>query len=123
MNLAKLEIVGIFPPVYTPLCKRCLLLNDSILSLISSQGIVENMPPDLRAIHNKLSDFLGVLNDRFGRSLQIQFFDATTPMGLWKTIRYRIKEYPAFIVNGKKITQRIQKIEEVVQEIGLELTP
>lgn len=81
------------------------------------------MPPDLRAIHNKLSDFLGVLNDRFGRSLQIQFFDATTPMGLWKTIRYRIKEYPAFIVNGKKISQGIQSVERVLQKIDQELTP
>lgn len=123
MNLVKLEIIGIFPQIYTPLCKRCLLLNDSISSLISSQGTVENMPPDLLAIHNKLSDFLGVLNERFGGRLQIQFFDATTPMGLWKTIRYHIEEYPAFIVNGRKITKGIQNIEEVVQKIGRELTP
>jgi hypothetical protein len=80
------------------------------------------MPPDLRAIYNRLSNFLGVLNDRFRGSLQIQFFDATTPMGFWKTIRYRIKEYPAFIVNGKKIKQGIQNIEEVVQEIEWELS-
>jgi len=123
MSFVKLEIVGIFPPVYTPLCKRCLLLNDSISSVISSQGTVENLPPDLLAIHNKLSDFLGVLNERFGGRLQIQFFDATTPMGLWKTIRYRIKEYPAFIVNGKKISQGIQSVERVLQKINQEFTP
>lgn len=122
MKSLKLEIVGTFPPVYLPFCKKCLLLNKVVSSFNTSKETLEVMPPNLLEMHVRLFDFLNILYSRFGSNLQVQLIDALSLKGAWKTFRHRIRKNPAFIVNGKKVFQGFQEIDKLLQELESEVT-
>ncbi len=113
----KLEIVGKFPPIYYPFCFKCYPVTSSFHKF----AYQENPSPELRETQAKISDFLGILHQRFGQSLRVYVTDWLSPIGLWKTIRHGIKAYPAFIVNGKKTFQGLESLDEVAKEIERQL--
>ena len=63
----------------------------------------DEYPQDLREEFSKLSDWIRELHHSYHQRLQIALIDAQSPAGILKSLRHLIREYPAFILDGKKI--------------------
>jgi len=59
-------------------------------------------PTEFLADFERLMAWINELSLRFGPSLQVRVVDPQSPEGLWKCLRYGVRRYPAFIVNGRK---------------------
>ena len=62
---------------------------------------MQEYPPDLLQDHVRLSDWVMELSQRYGSGIQIRMIDPQSGLGLFKSLRHRVRKYPAFIVNGK----------------------
>jgi hypothetical protein len=84
-------------------CRSCdLLFNKTGLDHKFHQIDVEGFPPDLKEEFTKLSDWLRELNGLYKHRLLIRLIDVQSPLGIYKSLRYRIRTYPTFIVEGKE---------------------
>ncbi len=84
-------------------CRRCQILFDhSGLDEKIHQKEMEEYPPDLKEEYLKLSDWIRELTQLYKHRLLIRVIDAQSPLGIYKSLRHRIRTYPAFIVEGKE---------------------
>jgi hypothetical protein len=84
-------------------CRRCqILFNQSGLDEKIHQKEMEEYPPDLKEEYLKLSDWIRELTRLYKHRLLIRVIDAQSPLGFYKSLRHRIRTYPAFIVEGKE---------------------
>jgi hypothetical protein len=63
---------------------------------------MDEYPPDLKEEYTKLSDWIRELNRLYKHRLFIKLIDVQSPLGMYKSLRYRIRSYPTFIVEGKE---------------------
>ena len=85
-------------------CRRCQILFDqSGLDEKLHQKEMEEYPPDLKEEYLKLSDWIQELTRLYKHRLRIRVIDAQSPLGIYKSLRHRIRTYPAFVVEGKEI--------------------
>jgi hypothetical protein len=84
-------------------CRRCQILFDqSGLDEKIHQKEMEEYPPDLKEEYLKLSDWIRELTQLYKHRLLIRVIDAQSPLGIYKSLRHRIRTYPAFVVEGKE---------------------
>ena len=84
-------------------CRRCQILFDqSGLDEKLHQKEMEEYPPDLKEEYLELSDWIRELTRLYKHRLLVRVIDAQSPLGIYKSLRYRIRTYPAFIVEGKE---------------------
>jgi hypothetical protein len=84
-------------------CRRCKILFDQTgLEQKLYQKEVEEYPPYLKEESTKLSAWIKELNHLYKHRLLIQLIDVQSPLGFYKSLRYRIRTYPTFIVGGKE---------------------
>ena len=84
-------------------CRNCkVLFNKAGLDRKLRQGEMEEYPPDLREDHAKLSDWIQELSRLYKHRLCINLIDVQSLQGFYKSLRHRIRKYPAFIVEGKE---------------------
>ena len=55
-------------------------------------------PTDMLEDHIRLSDWVTELSQRYGQAIEIRVIDPQSGLGLWKSLRYWVREYPTFIV-------------------------
>ena len=85
-------------------CRRCKILFDQAgLNQKRHQKEMEEYPPDLIEENKKLLDWIRELNRLYKHRLSIKLIDAPSPLGIYKSLRYRIRSYPTFIVERKEI--------------------
>jgi hypothetical protein len=65
-------------------------------------GALEEYPADWQAEYQRLSDWVYDLAGRYGNRLIIKIIDPQSPEGLLKSVRYRVRRYPTWLVNGKE---------------------
>jgi hypothetical protein len=95
----KLEIIGLMPTLFSH--RRChILARQCGLDLISSQ--LQEYPKSTRKLYFKVSELAWKVLEDFGGQVDVQVIDTASFKGLWKAVRYRIGQTPAFIVNGKQ---------------------
>jgi len=63
---------------------------------------MEEYPSDLREEYAKLWEWIRELTRLYKHRLLIRLIDAQSPLGIYKSLRYRIRTYPTFIVEGKE---------------------
>jgi len=82
---------------------------------------LDEYPPDWQADFHRLSDIIMNLANRYQSSILIRIWDPRSPQGLWKSIRYGVRRYPAFIVGGRsKVTGwDAAKLEQIIQAAGV----
>jgi hypothetical protein len=61
------------------------------------------LPPDLQAEYDQIADWVGAAAERYGPRLAFRLVDAASAEGVWKSLRYRCRRFPAFIVDGERI--------------------
>jgi hypothetical protein len=84
-------------------CRRCQILFDQAgLDKKVHQKEMEEYPPDLKEEYTKLSDWIQELNHLYKHRLLIKLIDVQSPLGIYKSLRYWIRTYPTFIVEGKE---------------------
>jgi hypothetical protein len=84
-------------------CRRCKILFDQTgLDQKLHQKEIDDYPPDLKEESTKLSGWIRELNRLYKHRLLIRLIDVQSPLGIYKSLRYRIRTYPTFIVEGKE---------------------
>ncbi len=84
-------------------CRRCELVFDQVdLGKKSRQREMEEYPPDLREEDTKLREWIRELTRLYKHRLLIRLIDVQSPLGIYKSLRHRIRTYPTFIVEGKE---------------------
>jgi hypothetical protein len=84
-------------------CRRCQILFDQAgLDKKVHQKEMEEYPPDLKEEYTKLSDWIQELNHLYKHRVLIKLIDVQSPLGIYKSLRHRIRTYPTFIVEGKE---------------------
>ena len=84
-------------------CRRCKLLFDQAgFDQKFHQKEMEEYPTDLKEEVTKLSDWIRELNRLYKHRLLIRLIDVQSFLGIYKSLRYRIRTYPTFIVEGKE---------------------
>ena len=84
-------------------CRHCEVLFDQAgLDQRFHQKEMDEYPADLKEEYTKLSDWVRELNRLYKHRLLIKVIDAQSPLGFYKSLRHRIRTYPAFIVEGKE---------------------
>jgi hypothetical protein len=84
-------------------CRRCQVIFDQAgLDKKIHQKEMEEYPPDLKEEYMKLSDWIRELSRLYKHRLLIKLIDVQSPLGIYKSLRHRIRIYPTFIVEGKE---------------------
>ena len=84
-------------------CRRCEILFDQVeLGKKSHQKQMEEYPSDLKEEDAKLWEWVRELTRLYKHRLLIRLIDVQSPLGIYKSLRYRIRTYPTFIVEGKE---------------------
>lgn len=122
MNQVELEVIA---PILGSFdhCSHCQVFLDTAgVGGRIHQSDLASYPPDLLDEFKRLSDFLFLLGERYGPRLVIRVVDPGSPRGLWHGLRYRVRRYPTFIVDGSE--RLIGLSERAVEEaIRARLTP
>ena len=63
---------------------------------------LEEYPPEWQAEFQRLSDVILDLATRYQDNILIQIWDPRSLQGLMKSIRYWVRRYPTFIVDGQE---------------------
>ena len=85
-------------------CRRCQILFDQVeLGKKSREKELEEYPSDLKEEDAKLWEWIRELTRLYKHRLLIRLIDVQSPLGIYKSLRYRIRTYPTFIVEGKEI--------------------
>ena len=84
-------------------CRRCKILFDEAgFDQKVHQKEMDEYPADLKEEYTKLSDWIRESNRLYKHRLSIKLIDVQSPLGIYKSLRYRIRTYPTFIVEGKE---------------------
>jgi len=84
-------------------CRRCKVLFDQAgFDQKLLQKEMDEYPPDLKEELTRLSEWIRELNRLYKHRLSIKLIEAPSPLGVYKSLRYRIRTYPTFIVEGKE---------------------
>ena len=84
-------------------CRRCKILFDEAgFDQKFHQKEMDEYPADLKEEYTKLSDWIRELTRLYKHRLLIRVIDVQSPLGIYKSLRHRIRAYPAFIVEGKE---------------------
>ena len=82
-------------------CRRCKIIFDQTGLNEKLQKEMDEYPEDLKEESMKLSDWIRELNQLYKHRLSIRLIDVQTPLGVYKSLRYRIRTYPTFIVEKR----------------------
>ena len=84
-------------------CRRCKIIFDQAgLDQKFHQKEMDEYPPELIEEDRRLSEWIRELNRLYKHRLFIRLIDVQSPLGIYKSLRYRIRTYPTFIVERKE---------------------
>jgi hypothetical protein len=85
-------------------CRRCeIVFDEAGLNKKFHQKETDEYPQDLREESIKLSDWIRELTRLYKHRLLIKLIDVQSLLGVYKSLRHRIRKYPAFIIEGKEV--------------------
>ena len=85
-------------------CAHCeLVMNEARVKTLARDQDMADYPADLQEEMAKLSDWLGELYRLYRHRIRIRLIDAQSPLGIYKTLIYHIRRYPAFIIEQKDV--------------------
>ncbi len=84
-------------------CRRCnIFFDEAGLNQKVYQKEVEEYPADFIREFQELSSWIKELNKLYKHRLFIKLIDTKSVMGIYKSLRHRIRKYPTFIIEGKE---------------------
>ena len=83
-------------------CTACeLILSEAGVGEHPATRDFDEYPQDWQDDCLRLTDWVYDLADRYGDGILIKVIDPQSPEGLLKSVRYWVRHYPTWIVNGK----------------------
>jgi hypothetical protein len=107
-------ILNIMKPIYIEVvtnlltvfnhCNRCGLIfaESGFEDKVNKEALAE-YPKDLREELCQLSDWIQEVIRLYKHRIRIRIIDAKSLSGIYKSLRYRFRKYPAFIVNREDV--------------------
>lgn len=84
-------------------CGHCeLVFNEADMDRKIHEKELSEYPSDLKEEFLRLSDWIRELTHLYKHRLFIRLIDAQSPLGIYKNLRYRIRSFPAFVVEKKE---------------------
>jgi hypothetical protein len=84
------------------MCTACeLILNEAGLAEHPAERALDEYPQEWQDDYRRLTDWVYDFADRYGDQILIKVIDPQSPEGLFKSLRYRIRSYPTWVVNGE----------------------
>jgi len=85
-------------------CAHCeLMLSEAGVNTRARRQDMADYPADLREEFVRLSDWLSELGRLYRHRITIRLIDATSPLGVYKSLLHRIRRYPTFIIEKKEV--------------------
>jgi hypothetical protein len=104
MQAVRLEVVSRVMITTFAHCRQCdFLFKATGLEEKYHQAAMEEYPADVKEEYVQLCNWIRELARRYQGQLFIKLIDVQSPLGLYKSLRYRIRKYPGFIVAGKEV--------------------
>ena len=84
-------------------CRHCeVFFEQAGLDKKFHQREMDEYPSDLKEEFIKLSDWIRELTRLYKHRLLVKHIDVQSLLGIYKSMRYRIRRYPTFIIEGKE---------------------
>jgi hypothetical protein len=105
MNTVHVDVISPLPEGWG-ICLSCeMLMARANLDQAPHQRGLDEYPPEWQEEFQHLSNVVLELSTRYQDNIFIQIWDPRSLQGLMKSIRYWVRRYPTFIVNGQnKVT-------------------
>ena len=86
-------------------CQHCEVVWDhlGVGRPIHAEQRAAGLPPDLQAEYADIAAWVAEAQARYGSQLTVSVVDAASMQGLWKSLRYRARRLPAFILDGRAV--------------------
>jgi hypothetical protein len=100
-------------------CRSCrLLLDETGLDRKFHQKDSNDYPPDMKEEFFKLSDWIQDLTRLYKHRLSIRIIDVQSLVGVYKSLRHRVRFYPTFIIEGRETYAGWDKdhLEEIIDK-------
>ena len=99
----RVEIVAYAPTAYNQ-CTHCEVVEGAagVSGSLHKEQLQSSLPADLAGDYQRISDWARGMLSTHGGSVAIRVIDAASVQGFWKTLRHRIRRYPAVFVDGKQ---------------------
>ncbi|MGH2787030.1 MAG: hypothetical protein ACRDJV_03840 [Actinomycetota bacterium] len=104
VKAVEIQVLAYAPTVFFH-CQHCEIAfgRTSVAATAHREQAREALPDDLREQFQDLSNWVHELAERFGGRIRVVIVDAASIEGVLKSLRYRIRKYPAVIVAGAKV--------------------
>jgi hypothetical protein len=99
---AQVEILAYAPTEFYH-CQHCEVVWDQIGlgHPIHAEQRSSGLPSDLDAAYTAVADWAQEAASRYGERLSIKLIDPASLEGVFKTLRYHVRRFPAFVLNGR----------------------
>jgi hypothetical protein len=96
----RVEVITYAPTVFVH-CQHCELVwqHTGFSDAVRREEARHSLPPDLREQFQNLSTWVHSLWMRYGQRIRVKVVDAASIEGVLKSWRYRVRKYPAIVVN------------------------
>ncbi len=117
----RLEVIAHLPTTFRH-CMHCEQVMDAAVGATARREMAEEYPADLLEDFGRLLSWIDELTERWGPGLRVRVVDPQSPEGLWKCLRYGVRRYPAFIVQGRRcaVGWERQAVEQALAEAQAE---
>jgi hypothetical protein len=77
-----------------------------------------SMPPEMMKEYNVFSDWVISAAEHYGGRVVFKVVDAASLEGVWKSLRYGVRKYPAVIIegNGQVIGEDFKQAEQLIDQ-------
>jgi hypothetical protein len=101
--MVRLEIFSLVPTIDRQ-CSACeAVYGQSGIGDQVQAEMAREYPPEMLADHARLSAWVDDIVQRFGERVEIRLIDPQSGLGLVKSVRYWVRHYPTFVINGHKV--------------------
>jgi len=98
----KVEVLAYAPTAFFH-CRHCEVVwqQTGTGRALRQEQLDSSLPDDLMRQYQQLSDWVLQMAETYGSRLQFKVIDAASLEGWFKSVRYRVRHYPAVIVDGR----------------------
>ncbi len=110
-----IEIVGFLPNVYG-ICWSCMpAVLASKAKLVTDE--FKDVPEHLKREYLKISEIAKWVNEEFPGLFLFRLIDSSSMLGLYKSLKHRIKKTPCILLNGEKIFEGFPERKELIEKL------
>lgn len=96
------DVISLVPITYKQ-CISCeLFYNETKIGQQVDNEIMHEYPQDILEEQQRLSTMVVELINRFQNKISIRIIDPNSLQGIMESLKYRVRSYPTFIIDGKE---------------------